>query len=164
MTRIVLSCFVFLVALCFAYSPALAQTAKAETELNNNLALLRKDLRSGKKQLIAANMVLTDAEATKFWVVYDQYAAELATIYDERVLIIKDYAANFDKLTDATASTLIKRSIDNEAAVASLRQKYQPKVAKVLPGKKAALFFQIDRRLGLLVDLQLASEIPLVIQ
>jgi hypothetical protein len=32
----------------------------------------------------------------------------------------------------------------------------------VLPGKKAALFFQLDRRISVLLDLQLASEIPLV--
>jgi len=34
----------------------------------------------------------------------------------------------------------------------------------VLPGKKAALFFQIDRRLYALMDLQTASEVPLVLQ
>lgn len=164
MTKIILSCFVFFAALGFAGNSALAQTAKLEAEFNKNLALMRKDLRSEKKQLIAENMELTDAESVKFWVVYDQYAAELSRIYDERVAIIKEYAANFDKLTDATAASLIKRSIDNEAAIVSLRQKYQPKVAKILPGRKTALFFQIDRRLGLLIDLQLASEIPLVIE
>lgn len=164
MKKIVLPCLVFVGALLFAQFPALAQNAKLDAEFDKNLALLRKDLRSGKKQLVAENMKLTDAEATKFWVVYDQYADELATIYDGRAAIIKDYAANFDKLTDATASDLIKRSIDNEAAISGLRQKYLAKFAKIVPGKKAALFFQIDRRLGLLIDLQLASEIPLAIE
>jgi hypothetical protein len=37
-----------------------------------------------------------------------------------------------------------------------------PIVNKVLPGTKAASFFQIDRRLSGLIDLQLASQIPLV--
>jgi hypothetical protein len=39
--------------------------------------LLRKDLRSKRKQLIAANLKLTDTEAAKFWPVYDQYIAQL---------------------------------------------------------------------------------------
>lgn len=42
--------------------------------------------------------------------------------------------------------------------------KFAPMIGKVLPGKKAALFFQIDKRVGMLIDLQLASEIPLVTQ
>ena len=48
------------------------------------MQLLRKDVRSQKKQIIAENMDLTDSEAEKFWPVYDQYAAELTTIYDTK--------------------------------------------------------------------------------
>jgi Spy/CpxP family protein refolding chaperone len=42
--------------------------------------LMRKDIRSQKKQLIAQNLKLTDQEATKFWPIYDQYTAELVKI------------------------------------------------------------------------------------
>jgi Spy/CpxP family protein refolding chaperone len=45
---------------------------------------LRAELRSSKKQVTAATLKLTDAEATKFWPVYDQYAAELIKINDSR--------------------------------------------------------------------------------
>ena len=43
-----------------------------------------------------------------------------------------------------------------------LRLKYLPIFQKVLPGKKVARFFQVDRRIGSVIDLQIASEIPLV--
>jgi len=45
-----------------------------------------------------------------------------------------------------------------------LRTKYIPNVRAVLPAKKTALFFQLDRRISLLIDLQIASNIPLVRQ
>jgi hypothetical protein len=56
--------------------------------------LLRKDIRSQKKQIIAENMDLSDAEAEKFWPVYDQYAIELSKIYDVKIALLKDYADN----------------------------------------------------------------------
>lgn len=141
-----------------------AQKGSADAEYDKYVSLLRKDLRSDKKQFLALNLPLTEAEAVKFWPVYEQYAGELAKIYDARIQIVKDYAANYGTLTDSTAATLSLRSIDNDEAVSKLRQKYVPLVGKVLPGKKAALFFQIEKRLGLLIDLQMASEIPLVVQ
>jgi hypothetical protein len=139
-----------------------AQDAKANAEFDKYMNLLRKDLRSGKKQFVAANLTLTDAEAQKFWPIYDQYAAETEKLYSGRIAIVKEYAASVDNLTDATAAGLNKRSLDSDAAMARLRQKYVPLFAKALDGKTEALFFQIDKRLALLIDLQLASEIPLV--
>ena len=56
------------------------------------IELLRKDVRSQKKQIIAENMELSDAEAEKFWPVYDQYAAELSKIYDTKLALLNDYA------------------------------------------------------------------------
>jgi hypothetical protein len=129
---------------------------------DQDLQLLRKDLRSMKKQLIAANIQLTDAEAEKFWPVYDQYTAETAKIYDARYAIIKEYADNIRNLADAQAQSLTKRYADTDVTIANLRLKYFPIFAKAISGKKTALFFQLDRRLALMIDLQLASEIPLV--
>jgi len=138
-----------------------AQSA-GSAEYDKYLALLRKDLRSERKQFIAMNMTLTDAEATKFWPIFDKYTAEQAKLYDSRLTLIKEYAANYNKLTNATAASLTQRNIALDQSVTSLRQRYVPLVGKVLPGKKSALFFQLDKRLALLIDLQLASEIPIV--
>src|SRR5215213_10104349 len=78
--------------------------------------------------------------------------------------LIKDYAANQKTLTDARAIDIIRRWSAIQVELAQTRQRYVPVVEKVLPGKKAALFFQIDRRLYELMDLQVASQVPLVIQ
>jgi len=155
---------IYLSLACALSIPALAQTADKFAEYDKNMALLRKDLRAGKKELIALNLPLTATEATKFWPVYEEYANEVAKIYDGRYALIKEYASNINSMTDPTAANLVKRSLDSDTAMTALRQKYAPIVGKVLTGKKAALFFQLDKRLGLLIDLQLASEIPLVVQ
>jgi len=144
---------------------ALGQTQTASgIEIDKNIEMMRKNLRGEKKQIIAMNVPLTPDEATKFWPLYDQYAADMSKNYDEFYAVIKDYAANQKTLTDAQASSMIKRWSTIQVSVAQTRSKYIPMVEKVIPGKKAALFFQIDRRLYALLDLQVASEVPLVLQ
>ena len=139
-----------------------AQDSANSTVTDQDVQLLRKDLRSQRKQLIAANLPLTDAEAVKFWPVYDQYQAEITKIGDTRFALIKEYATTYNTLTDTQADDLITRMIGVDESLVQLRQKYIPIVEKVLPGKKTAMFFQMDRRVALMIDLQLASMIPIV--
>jgi hypothetical protein len=134
----------------------------ADTIMNRQLELLRKDIRSIKKQLIAANLTLADSEATKFWPVYEQYSADMGKINDTRTAIIKDYAEEYGTLTDEQADGLIRRWLDTDIEQTKLRQRYVPTFRKVLPGKKAATFFQLDRRISTMIDLQLTSQLPLV--
>src|SRR3954471_3864408 len=139
-----------------------AASKESQTATDQDVQLLRQDIRSNKKQLVAANLTLTDPEATKFWPVYDQYAVEMTKIGDQKYALIKEYAQKFGSLTDSQALSLVNRSLALDEAIAHLRIKDVPKVNGVLPGTKAASFFQIDRRLTGLIDLQLASQIPLV--
>jgi Spy/CpxP family protein refolding chaperone len=138
------------------------QAAAPSTVSDQDIRLLRKDLRSTHKQIIAANLELTDSEAQTFWPLFDQYTAEQTKINDTKLAVIKDYAANYQTLTDNQAQALVKRSAEVDQSTLQLRMKYLPLVEKVLSGKKAARFFQLERRINALVDLQLASEIPLV--
>ena len=140
----------------------LAQDSRAQASVDEDIKLFRKDIRSGKKQIIAANMSLTDSEAQQFWPIYDQYTAELATITDSKYSLIKGYAQNYTTLTGEQAEQYVKGRAAVEQSIMELRLKYFPIFRKVLSGKSTALFFQMDWRLGLVVDLQLASQIPLV--
>lgn len=165
MTRLVLLSVVLTIVFTAAGTTAFAQRETANgVEVEKDLDLLRRDLRSEKKQLIALNVSLTDAEATKFWPVYDEYVAEMQKHNDQFYGLIKEYAANQKTLTDDQAVSLISRWADIQVKQAQTRQKYIPIVEKVIPGRKAALFFQIDRRLYALMDLQVASQIPLIRQ
>lgn len=134
----------------------------AQQVLDDAVQLMRQDIRSQRKQLVAANMPLTDTEATKFWPVYDRYVAEITKIGDTRLALVKEYAQNYNTLTDPQADSLLKRALANDDAVTKLRQQWIPEFQKVISAKKTAMFMQIDRRIGMMLDLQLASEIPLV--
>jgi len=57
---------------------------------------------------------------------------------------------------------MVQRLLNVDAKYLNLRQQYWPKFEKALGAKRAAKFFQVDNRLSLLVNLQLASEIPLL--
>ena len=96
-----------------------AQDSANSTVTDQDVQLLRKDLRSQKKQLIAANLPLTDAEAVKFWPVYDQYQTEITKIGNTRFALIKEYAANYNTLTDAQAHDLITRTIGVDESLCS---------------------------------------------
>jgi len=112
-------------------SSATDNTADAITD--QQLALLRRDIRSIKKQLIAANLTLTDSEATKFWQVYEEYSADMGKINDTRTAIIKEYSDEYGALTDDQADNLIRRWLDTDIEQTKLRQRYVAIFRRVLP-------------------------------
>jgi hypothetical protein len=107
-------------------------------------------------------MPLTDMEATKFWPVYDRYIEETIKVNDVRFALLKEYAKNFDTANEQQADSFIKRWLALDQDNTQLRLKYIPEFEKVISHKKAAMFFQIDRRLSMMIELQLASQVPLV--
>ena len=154
-------------AMALASVPMFAQAAPAasaapQASLDQDIQMLRSDVRASKKEVTAANMNLTADEATKFWPVYDQYSAEVAKIGDTRVALIKEYATNYNTVTDAQANDFMKRAAAIDQQFTATRLKYVPMFEKVISAKKTALWYQIDRRLDLLVNLQLAANIPVV--
>lgn len=163
--------FVINLALAQDSSPAakkdvpkpLATSDDPEPDSRDFTQLLRKDVRSLKKQIVAANMELSDSEAEKFWPVYDRYATDLSKIYDTKIVLLKDYAGSYDTMTGDEAETYIRKRAEVEESIMQLRLKYMPAFRKVLSGRETALFYQIDWRLGLAIDVQLA-QIPLLNQ
>jgi len=136
--------------------------AQSNNITGRDIELLREDLRSQRKQITAQNMTLTADEATRFWPIFDQYRKEAIKPNDERWALIKDYAANYYTMTDAQADDYIKRSTAVDQELLALRMKYVPVFEKAISAKKAALWYQIDRRIDLLINLQLSATIPMV--
>ena len=136
-------------------------TDASQPNPNDFIELLRKDVRSQKKQIIAENMGLSDSEAEKFWPVYDRYTAELSRIYDTKIALLKDYADNCSSMTGEQAENYIRKRAEVEQSMMQLRLKYVPAFRKVLSGRETALFYQLDWRLGLAIDVELV-QVPLI--
>jgi hypothetical protein len=146
--------------------PAAQSASGADAQSNNvsdqDIEMLRADLRAQRKQIVAQNMTLTADEATKFWPIFDQYRQEAIKPNDDRWAVIKEYAENYSTMTDAQAEDYMKRSTALDQQLLSLRMKYVPIFEKVISAKKTALLYQIDRRVDLLINLQLSAVIPMV--
>jgi hypothetical protein len=146
-------------------APAASQPAPPENARpisDEDIQLLRKDIRAQRKQLIAANMTLTGAEAEKFWPIYDQYISELVSQNNKKYALIKQFVSTGGVLTDAEADNSVQQWVSVDQSVAALRLKYIPLFRKVLSAKNEALFYQLDRRVQLMIDLQLMALIPMI--
>ena len=148
-----------------ASSPSSDSSAKLTTvdEVNEaQIQLMRQDIRAERKKIVAANLPLTETEATKFWPVYDRYIGETIKVNDVRWTLIKEYAQNYQNMTAQQASSYIKRWLALDGDNTNLRLKFIPEFEKVISPQKTAMLFQIDRRVGMMIELQLASQVPLV--
>jgi hypothetical protein len=142
--------------------PAKAATAMSAADVDKLVELMRKDVRAQKADIVAKTMSLDSTQAAAFWPVYKQYETERQTLGDERLGIIQDFAEHYDTLNDTNAKGLVMRFQALEDKQMALHKKYVDEFMKVLPAKSAARFLQVDRRLNMLIDLELSSAIPLV--
>ncbi len=131
------------------------------TVTDEDIALLRKDLRAMKMQVIGQNMSLSEDEGQKFWPIYTHYVKDLQVVNDQKYALLKQYAEMWATMSDQDAMIYVRHWLEVDTQVQQLRLKYVPTVSQVLPGRKAATFFQLDRRLNMLIDLQLFGQIPL---
>lgn len=124
--------------------------------------LLRKNIRTEKQSIVDQAMELEAADKAKFWAVYDKYQKELNGIWDQRLANIKKYAENYTNMTDAVADQLATTALNIEDQNRALRRKYYAQFKAALDARVAARFLQVESALGHLIDLQLASQIPLM--
>jgi hypothetical protein len=137
------------------------QRVMSATVTDADIALLRQDKRAMKMQVVGQNMSLSDTEAQKFWPIYKHYADDLHEVNNAKYALFKQYAETWATMTDQDELIYVRRSMEADAEAQALRLKYVPVMNQILPGKKAATFFQLERRLCLMIDLQLFSQIPL---
>ena len=165
MKKLILVNIILAIVGTLAAGTALGQReTETGVSVDKDISLLRRDLQADKKKLVAMNVSLTETESTKFWPVYDQYADEMRKANAEFYAVVKEYTTTQKTITDAQAIALMKRWTDAQQKQMATRAKYMPMFEKVIPGRKAALFFQVDRRLYALMDLQTVAELPLIIQ
>jgi hypothetical protein len=146
---------------------AVAQVLKSKSDaqdqnLRADIELLRSDVRADKAKIMAAMMQLDDKDAAVFWPIYREYESELAKLYDEKVTGIMDYADHYLEMTDAKADDLATRALQWEDQRTDLKKKYYERFKKALSPILAARFLQVENQLLMLVDLRVASSLPIV--
>ena len=142
-------------------TPVFAQEKKSG---DTNMQILRDKIKADKKLVVAANMNLSDAQAKKFWPIYDAYQKELEGLNRRIAKVIVEYAEADQKgaVTNELAAKLINESIKIEQDEAAARKKLAGKLTKALPGKVAARYLQIESKIRAAIRYELAADIPLV--
>lgn len=136
---------------------------KAGEKPASNVEIIHEKLKADKKLIVSNYMELTEAEAKRFWPVYDDYQKDLQTLNERLLAMLRSYAADYrgKSLTDEKAKKLLDEWIALEQDEVKQRKGFVPKVMKALPAKKAARYLQIENEYRLLIRHDLAATVPL---
>lgn len=143
-----------LACLAFVHAPVLAAQA-------GDVQTARAELQAQRTAVVAENLPLTETEAQKFWPLYNEYRGKWSKLDDRTLALVKDYADNYNAMTDERARDLIKEQLAIEEDRLKLRRSYLGKFEKVLPWKKTARYYQIERKLDAKIASEAAELIPL---
>ena len=137
-------------------------TALAQDRAPGNLQLVRDQIKADKKALVAEAMDLTESEAKAFWPVYEEYQKELIKPTNRAVKMIKDYAENYQSMTNDVAKQLTDEFLAIQAEQQELREAYLPQFRKALPDIKVGRYYQLEHQISALVNYELAANMPLM--
>jgi hypothetical protein len=153
-----------MIAMVISSASLMAQVVEVQAKplSDTDVKLLRQDLQAAKNEVVRHTMQFTAKENDAFWPVYSEYTAAQHAIAQKRFEVIKEYAQNLTKMDDQTASDMTRRMLQVDADTLKLRNEYLSRFEKALGQKQAAKFYQVDNRLTMMIDVQLASEIPLI--
>lgn len=139
---------------------ALGRAQLQEISENSAIEVARADSRAQRSNILGVAMNLSDKEASAFWPIYRQYEYERSALDDSRVAVIKEYTTKYPNLTDAEAKSMAERMFEYDSRLAALKKTYFKKFNKVLPALTVTKFFQLDRRMDLLTDMNVESSLP----
>jgi hypothetical protein len=134
----------------------------AKTNTAAYVALLRRDIRQEKAEIMGAMMVLNAQDSAKFWPIYSEYDEELTKLNDLRLANMKEYVKKYNEMTDDEADRLVQKAMLYQRQRAELLAKTYDQVKQALGGVTAARFAQVENQLLLLIDLQITSSLPIV--
>ena len=143
---------------------ALGRAQVLEISVNSAIEVARANSRAERATIVGQVMNLSDKDASAFWPIYRQYEYQRSALEDSRVAVIKEYTDKYPNLTDAEAKGMAERMFEYESRLAALKKTYFKKFNKALSALTVTKFFQLDRRIDLMADMNLESALPALTQ
>ena len=142
------------------------QDSVRSKELNTQayIQLLHTDLSAKQEQIVRETMQLNDQQAAIFWPIYREYQSEQSKLTADKLALVADYSRNFSTMTDEKADQLAQQIMQLDEKRMALREKYYATMKKALSATLAVRFFQVEHQLQLIVDLQIAANLPIIEQ
>jgi Spy/CpxP family protein refolding chaperone len=144
-----------------AHPTKVASTSKGN--IDQDIKLLRQNVRTEKSKLILNALNLTADQTAKFLPIYKDYEKELSKLNDLREANVREYAANYTSMTDNKADELVNQALSYYRKRSDLIAAYYDKVRAALGTGTAARFAQVEWTLDNLIDLQIQSNLPLIV-
>jgi Spy/CpxP family protein refolding chaperone len=159
----------YLIATVYAWSLLAAPMAIAEGNAADvtDMQALRDAVRSDKKALVASTLKLTDAEAKRFWPVYDSYQRDLDLANRRRNVVITALIGTDKPPSDLYARNLVNELIAADEAEIKSRRSMQNRLmrgvpTRILPPRKAARYLQLENKIRAVQAYDIAANIPLI--
>ncbi len=147
---------------CTVLALVLFAVTAASAQIQHEIELTRSEIQADRQKIVAANLPLSEAQATAFWPAYREYRNELAKLGDRFVALIESYAKTYETMTDAQAKAMLEEMFAIQGEELKIKKSWQPKFEKILPAKAVARFYQIENKLDAIIRVELAAEVPLV--
>ena len=154
------NCALFMITFAMLAFCPLGRAQDQEPTIDSTIAVVRANMQADRTTLITTGMNFNEKDGAAFWPIYKQYEYERSRLDDGRVAVIKEYTQKYPNLTDAEAKAMAGQMLDSDFRLAALKKKYYKKFNKVLSALTVAKFFQLERRVDLMMDMQVESSLP----
>lgn len=142
----------------------LSSAAIFAQSVNEFIEIQRSALKADKKALVAENMNLSNDEGNVFWPLYDEYNEKTYALKSQAFDLLIEYANNYLTMTDEKAVEMWDNKMKIDTELLSLQKTYLKKFLKVLPGETVVRYFQVENKISMIVNAELADLIPLIRQ
>ncbi|MEL1254517.1 hypothetical protein AAEO57_12075 [Flavobacterium sp. DGU38] len=146
----------------FIFTLVVSAGLSAQNSVKDDLTLIQDIYGKSKKQVVTEYLQLSEPQATAFQEIYDAYEVGRKELGQKKVLIIEDYAKNYQSLTDEKAAELTEANLKNGQEFDKLLAKTFSKAKKAIGGKNAAKFVQLEQYLQTTIRGELQNSIPFI--
>jgi hypothetical protein len=141
---------------------SLSTSAAAQTAMDEQIALARQSAHTDRKILIMGNVQFNSDESAEFWPAWKQYRAAVSANGDRMLNLIRDFAENYEGMTNLKANELMTDSFSIKMQDLVVKQQFAKEINNFLPAQKVMRIIQIENKLDAAIQMQLAAEIPLI--
>ena len=151
MKKLIFSAFVFLFA-----ATSFAQEGELDNKWTNYM------VETERRMIFDQAMDLESPKKEAFWQIYDEYEKELEGFRVDYMNDLKKYANEYATMTDEQANELVSSSFKRKMSRMKMQKKYHAQIVKMVDGKTAARFVQLDDAISMLMRLSVMDEIPFI--
>ena len=126
------------------------------------MELIKSDINKEKRSILEEALDIKKENETSFWQIYAEYEEASNKLVDMRAGNIKKFADNYVNLTEEIADEIGSSYLEIESGRLKNKKTYYKKMKKVIGSIQATRFMQIMGRIQLVIDVQVAEEVPLL--